>query len=83
VSNVVFSSEYQAITTFLTELRMEAGVSQRELARRIGRSQSHVQKIESRQRRVEIIEFCRLVQALGFDPERAFSGLVRRVRTGQ
>jgi transcriptional regulator with XRE-family HTH domain len=58
-----------------------AGLPQRELARRLRRSQSHVHKIESRQRRIEIVEFCRYAKALGLNPERAFEDLLARLRS--
>ena len=66
VTNPIFGDEYESIVTTLIEARMQAGLSQRQLARRLGRSQSHVCMIERRQRRMEIVEFCNIAAALRF-----------------
>lgn len=68
MATVLFSEAYDILPQLLAEARREAGVSQRGLARLMGRSASHIHKIETRQRRVEVIEFCRYIEALGGDP---------------
>lgn len=78
--SVIFTEAYDVVPALLVDARRRAGVSQRELARRMGRCPSHIGKIEARQRRVEIIEFCRYAEALGEDPARLFEELRRRLR---
>jgi hypothetical protein len=34
----------------------------------MGRSATHVHKIETRRQRIEVVEFCRYIRALGGDP---------------
>lgn len=80
VSNPIFCDEYESIVATLIEARTQAGLSQRQLARRLGRSQSHVCMIERRQRRMEIVEFCNIAQALRLDPETLFARVLRRIR---
>lgn len=80
MSNIIFSPEYETLVEILTDWRKGAGLSQREVARRLGRSQSHVHRIEARQRRVEIVEFCRYARALGLDPVNAFKVVAARVQ---
>jgi transcriptional regulator with XRE-family HTH domain len=72
MANVVFTEDYEVLVSLLVRARREAGVSQRGLAARIGRSQSHVNMIEKRQRRVEVREFYLLCKALGADPAAVF-----------
>lgn len=48
-------------------MRTEAGLTQRELAERLGREQSFVGRIETRQRRVDLVEFCWIARCCGFD----------------
>jgi len=49
----------------LVKTRINLGVSQRELAERLGKPRSFVTKIEARERRVDMVEFVALARALG------------------
>ncbi|PZQ55677.1 MAG: transcriptional regulator [Phenylobacterium zucineum] len=80
--NVIFSAAYAVLPDLLRERREARGLSQRELARLMRRSPSHIGRIEARQRRVEVIEFCRWVEALDGDPTEAFTELRRRLAAG-
>jgi len=66
--NPVFSDEYRALVSVLTRARNSAGLSQRALAGRLGRSASHIQRIECGQRRVDLLEFCLMARALQAEP---------------
>lgn len=66
--NPLFSEEYRILAALLVEMRVASGLSQRALARRLRRSQSHVHRIEIRQRRVELSEFCVICFALDVSP---------------
>ncbi len=50
-------------------------MTQAELAARLGEYQSFVARLESGQRRVDIVEFLSLAEILGFDPAKAISNL--------
>lgn len=50
-------------------------MSQAELAGRIGEYQSYVARLESGQRRIDVVEFLEIAEALGFDPARALSSV--------
>ncbi|WP_267387061.1 helix-turn-helix transcriptional regulator [Sphingomonas sp. GC_Shp_3] len=52
----------------LAAIRQEEGISQRELARRIGKPPSFVNKIELRERRLDLFEFIVIAEALGRQP---------------
>ena len=74
-----------ALSDILRESRHEAGLPQRELARRIGRAPSHVAMIECGRRRVDTLEFYRIARALEIEPADLFSRVAReidRVETG-
>ena len=81
MASVIFTEAYEVLPALLREQRERKGVSKRELARLMRRSASHIGMIEARQRRVEIIEFCRYVEALGGDPVEIFTELRRRLRS--
>jgi len=73
--NPVFSDEYEVVRAVLIGARREAGLSQRALAARLGKTGSHVAMIERGQRRVDLLEFCRIAESLGLSPD----ALVRRI----
>ena len=66
---------YVAVGVALTEVRKRVGVSQDELARRLGKPQSFVSACERGQRRIDIIELSRIAGALGIDSLVLFSAL--------
>lgn len=63
----VASPEYRSIITALRTARVEKEVSQRELARRLGKPPSFINKIELLERRVDVLEFIAISRALGLD----------------
>lgn len=64
----VVSPEYRSAIEAIKNVRLNGKVSQRELARRIGKSPSFINKIELLERRLDILEFIALAQALGLKP---------------
>ena len=51
--NPVFSDEYAAIREVWIAARRRSGLSQRDLAARLGKCSSHIGRIEAGQRRVD------------------------------
>ena len=75
----VGSGPYRAAITTIVEERTAAGVSQRELARRLGKPPSFVNKIELLERRLDILEFVLIAKALGRRPADLFSKVIEAV----
>lgn len=72
--------ENRRLMTALAKARQDAGISQYELADRLGVDQSYVSKYESCRRRLDVIEFLRVVAALGVEPaELLASAGVKRI----
>lgn len=69
----VVSADYRTLIDVLAALRKELGVSQRELARRIGKPPSFVNKIELFERRLDLLEFIVIAEALGREPGKLLS----------
>jgi transcriptional regulator with XRE-family HTH domain len=65
------SDRHKALIAFLIEKREAAGMTQAQLAERLGEYQSFVARLESGQRRVDVVEFIEIGNILGFDPEAA------------
>jgi len=61
----------------LAAARVHSGTTQRELAERLGKPQSFVSAYETGQRRVDVLEFIAIVQALGSDPHAVFREIGR------
>lgn len=72
MTNSLHSPEYRQFVLRLIEIRKAAGVTQQELAGRLGKPQSYVSKVERYERRIDPAEFDALVRALGGDPVSAF-----------
>jgi predicted transcriptional regulator len=68
--------EYQRLREMLVEARIAAGLTQRDLAKRLGRHQSFVSKYERGERRVDVIEFMLLAKVLGMDA----AGSIKRLQ---
>lgn len=68
---------HEAVTSFLIEARHSAGLTQTQVARRLGRHQSFVANFESGQRRIDVVELFDLADAIGFEPEK----LIRRIKS--
>ena len=58
-------------------MRRAAGLTQRALAKKLGRVPSVVAHIEQGQRRVDTLEFYRICKACGIAPEKAAAELMR------
>lgn len=64
------SKSYALFRAELRRAREAAGVTQVELARRLRKPQSFVSKIESGERRLDVVEFLQVAEIVGFDPVR-------------
>jgi transcriptional regulator with XRE-family HTH domain len=60
-----FTREYAALCRLLRETRAKAGLTQVELAEKIGETQSYVSKVERGERRLDLVQlqvFCRAMK---------------------
>ena len=62
------SEDYRKLTAILLEARTNAGLTQQQVADRLGKPQSFVAKVEGGERRIDLVEFVALSEALGADP---------------
>ncbi|MDB5496000.1 MAG: family transcriptional regulator [Phenylobacterium sp.] len=69
----IFTGANRAVVDVLRQARLDAGLTQQDLALRISRDQSHVSLIEGSQRRLDLVEFHRLARALDRDPVQLFA----------
>jgi transcriptional regulator with XRE-family HTH domain len=64
----VTSPSYEAAIKVILEARSELGLSQRALAERLGKPRAFISKIESRERRLDFVEFIVVARAIGLTP---------------
>lgn len=64
----VFLHAYEAFRTCLVDARKASAKSQVELAQLLNRPQSFVSKVESGDRRLDVVEFVEICRALDADP---------------
>jgi len=56
MSKTIYSKEHKHIVQQLKKARKSAGLSQEEVAEILGKTQSYISKIESGQRKVDVIQ---------------------------
>ncbi len=61
----VYTAEYQVLLRLLKELRRKSGLTQVDLAERLGETQSAVSKIERGERRVDLFQLRHICHAIG------------------
>ncbi|MCT4627319.1 helix-turn-helix transcriptional regulator [Halodesulfovibrio sp.] len=66
----IYLKEYKAIIDALVAERKKAGITQTELAHKLGKPQSFISKTENKERRLDIVEFfhiCRAIEKNGVE----------------
>lgn len=74
----IFTQKYDVFKTLLTEYRKKAAKTQQNLADILDKPQSYVSKYESGERRLDLIEFLDVAEALEFDTSAFIEELKRR-----
>lgn len=72
----IFTQGHQELISFIASTRKAAGITQVELAAQLGKPQSFVSKVERGERRLDVIEFCQVAEALGYQPAKLLQGFL-------
>lgn len=78
----IYSDSYQLLLELLVTERKTSGLTQAQLADRLGRPQSFVSKYERGERRLDVVELLQVCRAIGADPHRIVQVLVERQSQG-
>ena len=70
---------YRKLPAYLRQMREKAGLTQRELGKRLNKPQSYVYNCETSNRRVDITEFISWSKACGVNPKTAFFRLLKEL----
>jgi transcriptional regulator with XRE-family HTH domain len=74
----VHPKEHKVVGAALAAARDRAGLTQKQLARLLRKPQSFVSNYERGQRRIDVLELLRIVEALGGDARAVFMDIVAR-----
>jgi transcriptional regulator with XRE-family HTH domain len=77
--NTLRTPRHEGLRRLLVESRKAADLTQADVAKKLGRYQSYVGRVESGERRVDVVEFLAFAEAIGFDP-RAAIGKLSKIR---
>ncbi len=75
LSKSIYDEEYRKLIDALKAARKAAGLTQQDIADRLGRPQSFVAKVEGCERRLDVVEFLHLCRAIGSEPASFFAGI--------
>jgi len=81
-SSLRLSDKLGIIAMIVREARREAGLSQRALAKLLGKANSHVSMIENGRRRIDVLELYLIARFLHLEPIELFSRIADRLGTG-
>jgi transcriptional regulator with XRE-family HTH domain len=70
IKKSVHSASQAQFCALMIKAREAAGLTQQELAKRLRKPQSFVAKYEGGERRIDVVEFLAITQAIGTDPLR-------------
>lgn len=69
---------HRDLAEMIRERRKAAGLTQVDVAKRLGRPQSFMTSIENGERRLDVVELINLAKAISFDPSSILTELMRR-----
>ena len=64
----VFTKEYKLFRAMLKQERQKAKLTQDVLCARLGKPNNFVSRYELGERRIDVVEFLEIAEAIGFDP---------------
>lgn len=73
MAKTIRSSGHEALCDALIAARKAAGLTQEQLADRLHQHQSFVARVESGERRIDVVELIVLARAIGVDPKALLS----------
>lgn len=72
----VYTRQYRLLLELLIEARKSKKLTQTQIAKKLGRYQSFLAKVENGERRLDVVELIALARAIGTDPVKLFAKIV-------
>jgi transcriptional regulator with XRE-family HTH domain len=79
MEKTIYSARYSTFLKLLKKARQDAGLTQTELARKIGETQTLVSKCERGERRIDVIELHTFCRAFGVSLKQFVAALDRAI----
>lgn len=79
MTKTTHTPQYQRLVDLLIETRRRARLTQQQVADRLGKPQSYVAKVEGAERRIDVVEFALLVQAMDAEPVALLTELLSEI----
>lgn len=79
MSKSIFDGAHAQLIEIMLAARRRSGLTQADLAAKVGKDQTFISLIERSQRRVDVLEFIALARAMGEDPQRLFAEVVATI----
>lgn len=79
LKKTIYSNEYAAFRKMLRATRVRLGMSQEELGKKLGRHQPFIARIETGQRRLDVVEFVHFMRAMGVSPNTFLKKFVKTI----
>ena len=76
MQKTIRSEGHKALIKLIIEKRKAAGLKQEEVAKALGQTQPWVAHLESEERRLDVVEYVKLAEVLGFDAVRELRDLI-------
>lgn len=71
-----FGPRYERFRQLLRQARKDAGLTQVELAKKLGQPQNFISNYERGERRLDVVEFIDIARAIGIDPREIVGALM-------
>lgn len=75
----VHTARHKLFCESLRHARKAAGLTQQEVAKRLGEHQSFVSRYETGERRLDVVEYLEVTKAIAVDPPRHLRNFIRTV----
>ena len=73
----IFTNNYQQLLQLLVTARKKSGITQQQLAKKLGKIQSYISKYENAERRLDIIEVIAISKAINFNPVELMNDILK------
>ena len=75
----LFTAAHRELVSTVVAMRQRAAMTHRQLAEAVGREQNYIARIETGQRRVDLVEFVIICRACGAEAGAETAGLVKKI----
>ena len=82
-TKTIYTREYRILLRILRSKRQQKRISQKDLAKKLGVPQSFISKIESGERRIDVIDLFRYCDVLNIELVQFIKELIKEIKIGK